>query len=159
MIEMLWGRLQVKEMLAYWAAQFLGAIAGVFATHIMFNQTILQISEKSREGFHLGFSEFIATFGLIAVIALGGRKRVEWAPMTIAAYITGAYWFTSSTSFANPAVTLARSLTNTFCGIAPAGIWVFFVGQILGAIAAYVLIRSSTTSLSEIFTPHQERHK
>jgi glycerol uptake facilitator-like aquaporin len=142
-IEMLWGRLTMKAMIQYWVAQFLGGIAGVLATHVMFSQTILQISEKHRDGFNLGFSEFIATFGLISVIALAGRKRVEWAPVTIAAYITGAYWFTSSTSFANPAVTLARSMTNTFCGIAPSSIWVFFIAQVLGASAAFLVLRAA----------------
>lgn len=142
-IEMLWGRLTKGQMIQYWVAQLFGGITGVLATHVMFNQTILQVSEKHRDGFNLGFSEFLATFGLISVIALAGRKRVEWAPVTIAAYITGAYWFTSSTSFANPAVTVARSLTNTFCGIAPSGIWVFVAAQTAGAISAYFLLKQN----------------
>ena len=97
-----------------------------------------------REGLNLGFSEFIATFGLVCVIAIPGRRHVEWAPLTIAAYITSAYWFTSSTSFANPAVTIARSLTNTFCGIAPSGIALFVTCQFLGALTAFWLLRKKT---------------
>ncbi|HEX4923868.1 MAG TPA: MIP/aquaporin family protein [Bdellovibrionales bacterium] len=146
LIERLWGRLSSIALLGYWGAQFAGGITGVLATHAMFNLELLQISEKSREGFHLAFSEFIATFGLLAVIALAGRKRVEWAPVTVAAYITGAYWFTSSTSFANPAVTLARAWTNTFCGIAPSGIWAFFAAQVLGALTAFTLLRFNSDS-------------
>ncbi len=140
-VEMLWGRLGRWEMFFYWCAQFLGGILGVFAAHTMFGQTILQVSQKSRDGFHLAFSEFIATFGLIAVIALVGRKRVEWAPVTIASYITAAYWFTASTSFANPAVTVARAWTNTFSGISPEGLGPFIVAQFLGGLAAYLILK------------------
>lgn len=140
-IEFLWRRLSVKEMLFYVAPQILGGVLGVFGAHAMFNQQIFQVSEKARSGFHLAFSEFVATFGLISVIALAGRKRVEWIPLTVAGYITAAYWFTSSTSFANPAVTFARSLTNTFCGIAPSDIWAFFLAQGLGAVSAFLILR------------------
>lgn len=143
-IEFLWRRLSIKEMLVYFAAQIQGGIIGVFAVHVMFNQQIFQVSEKARSGFHLAFSEFVATFGLTSVIALAGRKRVEWIPLAVAGYITAAYWFTSSTSFANPAVTLARSLTNTFCGIAPSNIWAFFLAQGLGAVSAFLVLRKAT---------------
>jgi glycerol uptake facilitator-like aquaporin len=146
LVEAMWGRLDRKSLLTYWVAQFLGAIAGVFITHVMFDQNIMQFSVKNRAEPHLWFSEAIATFGLICTIALAGRKHVEFAPVTIAAYITGAYWFTSSTSFANPAVTVARSLTNTFCGIAPEGIIPFILAQFLGALAAHWLIKSSGTA-------------
>jgi glycerol uptake facilitator-like aquaporin len=122
LVEALWGKLDRKTLIAYWIAQFLGAIAGVMVTHIIFNQTIIQISLKNRFGPHLWISEILATFGLICTIALSGRKHVEFAPMSIAAYVTAAYWFTSSTSFANPAVTIARMMTNTFCGISPIGV-------------------------------------
>lgn len=141
LIEALWGKLKRRDLLIYWLAQFSGAFLGVFVVHIMFNLPLLQVAEKHREGFHLAASEFVATFGLISVIALRGRKHVEWAPLTIAAYITSAYWFTSSTSFANPAVTLARAMTNTFCGIAPGGIAAFMTAQILGAVSAFLLLR------------------
>jgi glycerol uptake facilitator-like aquaporin len=141
LVELLWERLSKEDLFSYWMAQISGAVFGVFITHVMFNLPLLQIAEKHREGFHLAFSEFIATFGLISVISLVGRKHVEWAPMTIATYITSAYWFTSSTSFTNPAVTLARSLTNTFCGINPAGIVWFVVAQLIGSVVAFLLLR------------------
>jgi glycerol uptake facilitator-like aquaporin len=141
LVEYLWGRLKKRELGFYWVAQVSGALLGVIVTHFMFNLPLIQVAEKHREGFHLVFSEFVATFGLICVIALPGRKHVDWAPLTIAAYITSAYWFTSSTSFANPAVTLARSFTNTFCGIAPAGILAFVIAQFLAGISAYLLLR------------------
>lgn len=89
---------------------------------------------------HLWLSEIVATFGLICTIALAGRKRVEAAPIAIALYITSAYWFTASTSFANPAVTLARAFTNTFCGIEPSGVFPFFIAQVTGAIMAFSII-------------------
>lgn len=141
LVEMLWGRLDRKSLFAYWMAQFLGAIVGVLLTHIMFNQSIFQVALKNRNEPHLWFSEIIATFGLICTIALSGRKHVEFAPLSIALYIVAAYWFTSSTSFANPAVTFARMLTNTFCGIGPAGVIPFTIAQIIGAILAFVLLR------------------
>jgi glycerol uptake facilitator-like aquaporin len=141
LIECLWGRLSRKQMLAYWAVQISGAVVGVLVTHFMFHQAIFQVSQKNRFGAHLWASEVIATFGLIGTIALAGRKHVELAPLSIAAYITAAYWFTSSTSFANPAVTFARMLTNTFCGIAPAGVLPFIAAQIVGALSAFVVVR------------------
>src|SRR4051812_25542674 len=125
LVEFFWGRLNRKDLVGFWCAQFSGAVLGVLLTHVMFNQTILQVSGKDRASVHLYVSEVIATFGLICTIALAGRKRIEAAPLSIALYITGAYWFTSSTSFANPAVTLARMLTDTFCGIAPGGVLPF----------------------------------
>lgn len=87
-------------------------------------------------------SEIVATFGLICTIALSGKKNVEFAPLSIALYIVSAYWFTSSTSFANPAVTIARALTNTFCGIAPNGILAFILAQVVGAVLAYLLLKN-----------------
>lgn len=140
-VERLWGRMTTNEMFLYWVAQISGAIIGVLLTHIMFNQDILQIAQKSRNETHLWISEVIATFGLISVIALAGKKHVEFAPLTIASYIASAYWFTSSTSFANPAVSIARSLTDTFCGIAPAGVSMFIVAQLCGALMCYFLLR------------------
>lgn len=141
LIERLWGRLSSADLGRYWVGQFAGGIAGVAAAHAMFAQPLLQVSTKQRDGINLAFSELLATFGLIAVIALAGRKRVEWAPVTVAAYITGAYWFTSSTSFANPAVTVARSLTDTFCGIAPSSVAAFLIAQVFGALAAFLLLK------------------
>jgi glycerol uptake facilitator-like aquaporin len=142
LIETMWGRLDRKHILAYWVVQFLGAIVGVLITHLMFNQNIFQISTKDRGSPNLWTSELIATFGLICTIALAGRKHVEFAPLSIAAYITGAYWFTSSTSFANPAVTFARMMTNTFCGIAPGGVLPFIGAQVIGALLAFLLLKA-----------------
>ena len=144
LVESFWGRLDRKSLLAYWIAQFLGAVVGVFAAHIMFHQFIFQLSSKVRFGPGLWFSEVIATFGLICTITLAGRKHVEFAPLSIAAYITAAYWFTSSTSFANPAVTVARMLTDTFCGISPIGVLPFIAAQIVGATVALLLFRKRT---------------
>jgi glycerol uptake facilitator-like aquaporin len=141
LVEFLWGRLQRRELTVYWLAQFSGGILGVLITHAMFHQAIFQVSQKSRNSPHLWLSEIIATFGLIGTIALAGRKRVEVAPMAISLYIVGAYWFTSSTSFANPAVTVARSLTDTFAGIAPGGIVAFALAQFIGAVLAYQVAR------------------
>ena len=106
LLETFWGRLSRKDLIYYWGAQILGALIGVLMTHIMFGLPLFQVSTKVRLGLNLGFSEFVATFGLICTIALAGRKHVTFAPLTIACYITSAYWFTSSTSFANPAATL-----------------------------------------------------
>ncbi|MGZ3693615.1 MAG: aquaporin [Bdellovibrionota bacterium] len=142
LVEFLWGRLNRKELLGFWFAQFSGAVFGVLLTHVMFNQTILQISGKDRASLHLYMSEVIATFGLICTIALAGRKRVEAAPLSIALYITGAYWFTSSSSFANPAVTFARTLTDTFCGISPGGVLPFIAAQVLGATIGFLTLKN-----------------
>lgn len=141
LVEHFWGRISREGLLAYWAAQGAGAIVGVWLTHAMFAKEIFQLSLKDRAAPHLWLSEVVATFGLLCTIALAGRKRVEAAPVSIALYITAAYWFTSSTSFANPAVTLARSLTDTFCGIAPAGILPFVAAQLVGAGLAFLLLR------------------
>jgi len=141
LIEAFWGRLDKQKLILYWIAQFSGAILGIFLAHKMFNQELLQISTKVRFGSNLWVSEIVATFGLICTIALAGRKHVEFAPLTIALYITSAYWFTSSTSFANPAVTVARMFTNTFCGIAPIGIMPFIGAQIVGGVMAFFVIK------------------
>lgn len=141
LVEYLWGRLDRPNLFAYWTAQLSGAVVGVLLTHIIFDQTIFQIAEKNRLAPHFWISEIVATFGLICTIALSGRKHVEFAPISIAAYITSAYWFTSSTSFANPAVTVARMLTNTFCGISPNGVLPFIIAQIVGSLLAFQLLR------------------
>ena len=124
----------------YIAAQITGAIAGVMAAHLMFEHPLITFSRHSRSGAPQLFSEFIATFGLLVVIH-GTGKRAAVVPLTVAAYITAAYWFTSSTSFANPAVTIARGLTDTFSGIAPSAIPGFIAAQLLGALAATLLFR------------------
>jgi glycerol uptake facilitator-like aquaporin len=117
-------------------AQFVGAIIGVWVAHMMFAEPLLQISAKLRDGPSLGFSEFIATFGLIGTILGTERSRPAFTPVAVGLYITAAYWFTASTSFANPAVTVARALSNTFAGIAPASAPLFIVSQLVGTVAA-----------------------
>lgn len=154
-IEVLWGRLDRRSLFIYWFAQFSGAVVGVLVTHVMFNQAVFQIALKDRSSPNLWISEAVATFGLICTIALAGRKHVEFAPVSVAAYVTAAYWFTSSTSFANPAVTVARMFTNTFCGIAPDGVPSFIVAQVIGAVLGFLILRklsdhnSSKPSASE----------
>ena len=129
-----------RRVPGYIVAQVVGAIGGVVAAHLMFELPPVMLSKHSRVGFAQLFSEFLATFGLLVVVH-GTGKRAGVVPLTVAAYITAAYWFTSSTSFANPAVTIARGLTDTFSGIAPAGIPGFIVAQLLGALAATLLFR------------------
>ena len=141
LVEFLWGRLEKKRMVLYWVMQFSGAVLGVFIAHLMFQKEILQISQQERIGIHLWIAEIIATFGLIATIALAAKKDPKLAPMAIALYITSAYWFTSSTSFANPVVTFARMLTNTFCGIAPSGAIAFICAQVVGGLLAFLTLR------------------
>jgi glycerol uptake facilitator-like aquaporin len=118
------------------AAQVAGAIAGVLLAHLMFDLAILQTGVKVRTGLGQWAGEFVATFGLVLVIELGRRQTPAAVPALVAAYITGAYWFTSSTSFANPAVTIARSLTDSFAGIAPGDAPGFILAQAAGATAA-----------------------
>lgn len=125
-----------KEVLPYILVQVLGAFAGVAAAHGMFENPLFFASEHVRTGMAQWWSEFVATFGLIAVIVGCSRSRPPVTPFAVAAYITAAYWFTSSTSFANPAVTLARAATNTFAGIRPADAPGFIIAQLLGAAAA-----------------------
>jgi glycerol uptake facilitator-like aquaporin len=130
-----------REAPGYVAAQCAGAFLGVYAAHIMFGQNVIQISGHARHGFAQLSSEFIASFGLLAVIWGASRAQKSLVPLAVGAYITGAYWFTASTSFANPAVTLARSFTNTFAGIRPADAPGFIVMQFAGALAATLLFR------------------
>jgi len=121
---------------AYLLAQVMGAILGAWAAHAMFAEPILQVSTKLRGGPAQVFSEFIATFGLIAAILGSLRFRPDATPVIVGLYITAAYWFTASTSFANPAVTIARSLSDTFAGIAPGSAPGFIAAQLAGAVVA-----------------------
>lgn len=136
-VEWLWKRLSAKDLALYVVVQIAAAISGVWITHLMFGQPILQLSTHDRGELRFALSETIATFGLILVIALSGKKRVEVTPSAVALYITSAYWCTSSTSFANPAVTIARSLTNTFSGILWTGAPCFIAAQVVGALLAF----------------------
>lgn len=128
-----------RQVPAYIGCQIIGAFAGVAAAHLMFGEPIFAASRHVRSGPAQMFSEFVATFGLMAVIWGCGRLRSSAVPFAVGAYITGAYWFTSSTSFANPAVTLARSVTDTFSGIRPVDVPGFLMAQLLGAFAATAL--------------------
>jgi glycerol uptake facilitator-like aquaporin len=134
----------------YMLAQTVGGIIGVWAAHAMFSAPIWQVSVKLRDGPAQAFAEFIATFGLIAAILGSIRFRPEATPLIVGLYIASAYWFTASTSFANPAVTIARSLSNTFAGIAPSSAMMFIIAQLAGAVAASLLfgwlLKEGTTS-------------
>ncbi len=127
------GEIAPRLALAYVAAQIVGAVLGVYAAHGMFAEPIVQLSTKLREGPSQLFSEAIATFGLLATIFGCLRFRPDFTPVAVGLYITSAYWFTASTSFANPAVTIARSLSDTFAGIAPHSALGFILAQLVGA--------------------------
>jgi glycerol uptake facilitator-like aquaporin len=149
-----------KLFAGYTSAQIIGAFAGVACAHFMFGLPPFFTSQHIRFGRSQIFSEFVATFGLLAVIWGVVRSRPTAVPFAVGAYITSAYWFTSSTSFANPAVTLARSVTNTFSGIRLADARGFIFAQFLGAFAATALFRWLVPSLrsdaSSILIPHEE---
>jgi glycerol uptake facilitator-like aquaporin len=130
------GRLASGEAVAYVIAQTVGAILGAWSAHLMFEQPLLMFSLTERTGVGQWAGEVIATFGLVATIIACVRHRAEAVPFAVGLYITAAYWFTSSTSFANPAVTVARSLTNTFSGIRPIDMPLFILCQIVGALLA-----------------------
>jgi glycerol uptake facilitator-like aquaporin len=135
------GGLPWRQVPLYLAAQLAGAIAGVVLAHLMFEEPLLSLSLHSRAGPAQLISEAVATFGLVAVVLGCARQRREAVPFCVAAYIVAAYWFTSSTSFANPAVTLARAASDTFAGIRPLDVPGFIVAQLLGAAAATLLFR------------------
>jgi glycerol uptake facilitator-like aquaporin len=143
------GGLPWREVPFYIAAQIAGAFAGVAASHLMFGEPVFFASRHVRAGGPQLFSEFIATFGLLSVIWGCTRLRSSAAPFAVGAYITGAYWFTSSTSFANPAATLARAASDTFAGIRPSDAPGFIVAQLAGAMAATLLFRWLVPSLSK----------
>lgn len=121
-----------RRALGYVAMQILGGVVGVWLTHLMFDQPLWQVSQNARASQGLWLSEVLATFGLLFVIFGGLARTPAQVPALVGLYITGAYWFTSSTSFANPAVTIARSLSDTFAGIAPADVPMFIAMQLIG---------------------------
>ena len=135
------GELKAGDAAAYVAAQVSFGILGAWAAHLMFDLPALQVSVKSRHGLGQIAGEFVATFGLILTILGTVRFRQTWVPASVALYIAAAYWFTSSTSFANPAITVARSLSNTFAGIAPHDVPLFILAQLLGAACAALVAR------------------
>jgi glycerol uptake facilitator-like aquaporin len=125
----------------YLVAQVAGAVAGVVAAHAMFDLALLQTSDTARSGLAQGFSEWVATFGLVVTILLTLRAKPDAVATSVGLYITAAYWFTASTSFANPAVTLARAFSDTFAGIDLTDVPLFIAAQILGAVAALGVVR------------------
>ncbi|WP_438026554.1 aquaporin [Sorangium sp. So ce233] len=144
------GGLAWREVIAYILAQIAGAFAGVAVAHVMFGEALFSASQHERSGPAQMASEFVATFGLLAVIWGGVRRRAESVPFAVGAYITAAYWFTSSTSFANPAVTLARAASDTFAGIRPADAPGFIVAQLAGAAAATLVFRWLVPALPKV---------
>lgn len=128
------GHLDLKKMLGYWVCQFAGAIVGIWITHLMFSLPIIQESTKARTGLGVWISEFISTLVLMSVIRIGDKEAKDRVPMLVALTVTAGYWFTSSTYFANPAVALARSFTNTFVGIAPNDALGFILSETLAAV-------------------------
>ena len=135
------GELPWRDAATFIAVQFLGGVLGAWAAHLMFDLPILQYSIKARSGIGQWTGEAVATFGLILTIIGTVRHRPTWVPASVALYITSAYWFTSSTSFANPAITIVRSMSDSFAGIAPRDVPMFVVGQLLGAAVAVLVSR------------------
>jgi len=152
------GGLKWTKVPGYLSAQFLGAILGVALANRMFDLPYFFTSTHVRHGSGQLLSEFMATFGLLAVIWGCSRRRASSVPFAVAAYITAAYWFTASTSFANPAVTLARSLSDTFAGIRPSDVPAFMLAQLGGAVAATLLFQWLVPALpktaSDVLVPH-----
>lgn len=139
LVQALRGALPWREAWAYAAIQIAGCCGGAILAHAMFGLPLIQSSLHARTGLAQWLAEFVATLGLLLVVL--GHRRAEDAPWMVAAWIGAAYWFTSSTSFANPAITIARSLSNTFAGIAPAHVLAFILAQALGALAAIPIAR------------------
>src|SRR5205823_568591 len=147
------------EVAGYIGAQFAGGWAGAVAANLMFSLPAVELSTKVRSSGGLWFAEVVATFGLLLVIfGVVRSRRASVAPFAVGAYIGGAYFFTASTSFANPAVTAARTLSNTFAGIAPASAPVFMAAQLVGALVAILVVRflypSVTEFASDVVVPH-----
>jgi glycerol uptake facilitator-like aquaporin len=137
----LMGELSWGDAVAYFAVQVMGAFAGVAAAHVMFGEPLFFASQHERSGAAQCLSEFVATFGLVTIIISCARFRPQAVPYSVGAYIAAAYWFTASTSFANPAVTLARAASDTFAGIRPEDVPAFIGAQLAGAVAAAMVLR------------------
>lgn len=155
------GGMPWREVAAYWPAQLAGAIVGTVVANLMFNLPAIQISTKVRSAPGLWLGEAVATFGLLLVIfAIVRSGRVVAVPFAVGAYIAGAYWFTSSTSFANPAVAVARMFSNTFAGIAPGSLMPYLGGQFVGCLLAVLAIRLLYPSVAEaagsVVMPHPQ---
>lgn len=130
-----------RELLAYVAAQLAGAVVGVLVAHAMFDAPLLQVALTARRGLAQAFSEGVATFGLVLTILLTLRARPQAVAVSVGLYITAAFWFTASTSFANPAVTIARAMTDSFTGIRPDDVPGFLIAQVVGAVLALAVAR------------------
>lgn len=152
------GSLAWREVPAYLLAQIGGAFLGVAVAHLMFGEPLFSIAQHVRSGSAQMFSEFVATFGLLAVIFSCAKQKPNAVPFAVAAYITAAYWFTASTSFANPAVTVARTMSNTFAGIRPVDAPGFILAQLLGAAAATLLFRWLLAAEPTTKTRHEQHH-
>jgi glycerol uptake facilitator-like aquaporin len=152
-----------SEVPAYVVAQCAGGIAGTFVAHLMFGLPLYSRATHARSGAAQIFSEFVATFGLVSVVWGCSRLRSSAVAFAVGSYIAAAYWFTSSTSFANPAVTIARSLSDTFAGIRPTDVPLFIAAQLVGALAGTLLFRWLTPALSssarELVVPHEPEFK
>jgi glycerol uptake facilitator-like aquaporin len=128
------GHIHLKRLISYWACQFSGAITGIWLTHLMFGLPLLQESSKARTGLGIWASELISTLVLLSVIRIGDQGSKDKVPMLVALTVTAGYWFTSSTFFANPAVAVARSMSNTFVGIAPADVPGFLIAEMIAGV-------------------------
>ena len=152
------GGIRWPEEVHYVLSQIFGGIGGAIAAHLMFGLPVVSLSQHVRAGPHQWFSEFVATFGLLSVIWGCSRTRSSVVPFAVGAYITAAYWFTASTSFANPAVTIARCLSNTFAGIRPVDVPSFLIAQLAGGFAATIVFRWLVPNLQaqakEVLLPH-----
>ena len=155
------GGLPWKHVPAYISVQIIGAFAGVACAHLMFGEPLFSASQHARAGYAQLWSEFVATFGLLAVIWGCVKSRASVVPFAVGAYISAAYWFTASTSFANPAVTLARAASDSFAGIRPMDAPGFIVAQLLGAWAATALFRwlqpATNSRAEDLIVPHSDR--
>lgn len=153
------GGVSWNDVSAYVTAQIVGAVFGALGAHLMFGQPLVELSQHARSGGAQLFSEFVATFGLLSVIWGCLQKRPNAVPAAVGLYIAGAYWFTASTSFANPAVTIARSLTNTFSGIRPVDAPGFVAAQFSGAFAATYVFRWLFSPIrqvaADVVVPHE----
>jgi glycerol uptake facilitator-like aquaporin len=157
------GGIPWRETFPYILAQILGGIGGAIIAHLMFGLPIVSLSQHGRTGPSQCFSEFVATFGLLSVVWGCSRTRSSAVPFAVGAYITAAYWFTASTSFANPAVTIARCLSNTFAGIRPVDVPSFLIAQLAGGFAATIVFRWLVPNLQaqakEVLLSHDLQRK
>jgi glycerol uptake facilitator-like aquaporin len=161
LVDRAFGGVSTREALGYGGAQVAGAVVGTTVANLMYALPAVDVSQHARSGGDLWLGEVVATFGLVLVVFGVVRSGRPWlAPFAVGAYIGGAYWFTSSTSFANPAVTIGRSLTDTFAGIAPASVPAFVLAQLVGAGLALgavrVLYPTMATRAGDVIVPHQE---